>query len=246
MEIARWRPAGAQPTIVMLHEGLGSLALWKDVPQAVAERTGSTVVAYSRYGHGASEPLAAAQDVDYMHREAQRTLPALLEDLGIERPVLLGHSDGASIAVIFAGTYPDAASGLILEAPHVFVEDCSIESIAKAKAAFATTDLERRLARYHTDPARTFRGWNDIWLDPRFRAWNIEEFLGRVRVPVLVIQGTGDEYGTAAQPAAIAAATGARVLLLERCGHSPHRDRPGVTLRTIEAFVAEIRKMGAA
>lgn len=242
LEIECWRPAGAValPPIVMLHEGLGSVALWKDFPRSVAERTGHEVIAYSRYGYGRSDALHGRREVDYMHHEGERVLPALLDALELSRPILLGHSDGASIALIFAGTYPGAATALILEAPHVFVEDLTVASIAGAKVAFETTDLEAKLARYHADPGGTFRGWNDIWLDPRFRSWNIERYLDAIEVPVLLVQGRDDEYGTLAQVEAIAARTGARIALLERCGHSPHRDQGEATLEAITSFVSSL------
>jgi pimeloyl-ACP methyl ester carboxylesterase len=242
LEIERWSPNGpvAGSPIVMLHEGLGSVALWKSFPRDVAERTGHEVIAYSRYGYGRSDPLEGRREPGYMHHEGERVLPALLGALGVSRPILLGHSDGASIALIFAGTYPGAASALILEAPHVFVEDLTVESIAGAKVAFETTDLEAKLARYHADAAGTFRGWNDIWLDPRFRAWNIESYLETIDVPVLLVQGRNDEYGTLAQVEAIAARTDARIALLDRCGHSPHRDQGAATLEAITSFVSSL------
>ena len=238
----RWRgPNGAgKPAIVMLHEGLGSVALWKDLPQKIAERTGHDVVVYSRFGHGRSEPLDAARDVGYMHHEGERVLPVLLAELLLSRPILLGHSDGASIALIFAGNHPDAVTALILEAPHVFVEDSAVESIAKTKAAFQTSDLGTKLARYHDDAAGTFRGWNDIWLAPEFRAWNIESYLSAIDVPILLMQGRDDEYGTVAQLEAIAARTDARIVLMDRCGHSPHRDQADATLDAIATFVASL------
>ena len=191
------------PTIVMLHEGLGSIGLWKGFPQRVAERTGCGVLVYSRYGHGNSDRLIEKRPVSFMHYEAQVVLPELLEALGIERPILLGHSDGGSIALIYAGTFPESPRALILEAPHVFVEDLSVESIAAAKVSFQSTDFREKLARYHAHVDETFWGWNDIWLDPAFRSWNIEEYLGTIRCPVLCIQGEQDEYGTPAQVQAI-------------------------------------------
>jgi pimeloyl-ACP methyl ester carboxylesterase len=234
-------PAAAtgRPTIVMLHEGLGSVSLWRDFPAQVAARTGCAVLAYSRWGHGRSEVLSGKRPVGYMHREAEVVLPALLAALDIRQPILLGHSDGASIALIFAGLFPAVPRALILEAPHVFVEDVSIAGIAAAKEAFATTDLRHRLGRHHADPDATFRGWNDIWLDPAFRDWNIENALPAIRCPVLLIQGEDDEYGTPAQLDAIRAGTGtAEILLLPRCRHSPHRDQPAAVLDRISSFVA--------
>ncbi len=192
------------PTIVMLHEGLGSIALWKDFPQRVAERTGCGVLVYSRYGHGNSDRLLEKRPVDFMHHEAQVVLPALLDACGIERPILLGHSDGGSIALIYAGSFPESPRALILEAPHVFVEDLSVASIAAAKVGFQTSDFREKLAKYHAHVDETFWGWNDIWLDPAFRSWNIEEDLATIRCPILCIQGENDEYGTPAQVQAIA------------------------------------------
>jgi len=238
-----WIPGrkASAPTIVMLHEGLGSIAHWRDFPLRVAERTGCGVLVYSRYGYGKSDRLAEKRPVDYMHREGEVVLPALLGQLGIANPVLLGHSDGASIAIIFAGKYPQAARALILEAPHVFVEDLSVESIARAKVVYETTDLGRKLARYHTHPDQTFWGWNDIWLDPRFRSWNIENYLDAIPCPVLIIQGEDDEYGTLRQVEAIQARVPqAEVLLLPTCGHAPHRDQPQATLERIAKFMAAI------
>jgi pimeloyl-ACP methyl ester carboxylesterase len=229
----------AAPTVVLLHEGLGSIALWKDFPERLRERTGCAVFAYSRYGYGRSEPLAEKRPLTYMHREGEVVLPALLQAAGIERPVLLGHSDGASIALIYAGFAPAAVRALIVMAPHLFVEDISVRSIAQAKVAYETTELRARLARYHDDPDSAFRGWNDAWLDPDFRAWNIEASLASIRCPVLAIQGEDDEYGTRAQIDALAAhVRSARTLMLPRCGHSPYRDRPAEALAAIAEFLS--------
>jgi pimeloyl-ACP methyl ester carboxylesterase len=228
----------SRPPIVMLHEGLGSLSQWKDFPDRVAAETGSEVFVYSRYGHGGSSLLEKPRDVSYMHHEAEVVLPALLEQAAIQRPVLLGHSDGASIAILHAARFPDAPAALILEAPHVFVEDLTVESIAQAKVTYQTTDLPRRLARHHQDSERTFWGWNNIWLDPRFRSWNIESCLESIRCPVLVIQGEDDEYGTVRQIQAIQARIpAAQVALLPQCKHAPHRDQTEATLERMLAFV---------
>ncbi|MBI2680993.1 MAG: alpha/beta hydrolase [Candidatus Solibacter usitatus] len=226
----------------MLHEGLGSIALWKDFPEHLAQRTGSSVFVYSRYGHGRSDRLAEKRMVNYLHHEAEIVLPALLAEAGIRRPILFGHSDGASIALIYAGKHPDSPRALILEAPHVFVEDVSLKSIAAARIAYQTTDLANRLGRYHEHVDPMFWGWNDIWLDPGFRGWNIESYLDSVRCPVLVIQGKDDEYGTAAQIEAIQARIpAAEVLLLPRCGHSPHREQERATLDRVAEFVGGIQ-----
>jgi len=230
-----------QPVVVMLHEGLGSIALWKDFPQQLAARTGCAVLAYSRYGHGNSDKLMEKRPVRFMHREGEVVLPELLEKLAIERPILLGHSDGGSIAIIFAGKYQERPRALILEAPHVFVEELSTASIAQAKVNYQTSDLKQKLSRYHAHVDETFWGWNDIWLDPDFRSWNIEEYLAAIRCPVLCIQGEQDEYGTRAQVDAIAAqAPQTEILILPDCKHSPHRDQAEKTLDRMAEFVAAL------
>lgn len=230
-----------RPTLVFLHEGLGSVAMWRDFPARVAHATGCRTVAYSRYGYGQSDLLEAPHGPDYMHREAREALPDLLHALGIERPVLVGHSDGASIALIHAGDGRWDCAGLVLMAPHCFVEDVSIRSIEQAKAVFATTDLASKLSRYHRDPVSTFHGWNDIWLHPDFRAWNIEDALPGIRCPILAIQGEDDEYGTMAQVDAIPkganASPAVEILKLADCRHSPHKDQPEAVIRGIVDFV---------
>lgn len=230
-----------RPTIVMLHEGLGSVALWKDFPQRLASRTGSGILAYSRYGHGNSDRLLEKRPVEFMHREGEVVLPELLEKLSMAKPILLGHSDGGSISLIFAGKYPDRPRALILEAPHVFVEDLSVASITQAKAAYLTTELPQKLGRYHQHVDATFWGWNDIWLDPQFRSWNIEEHLPAIRCPILCLQGEEDEYGTNAQVKAIRARVPAtEIVMLPNCKHSAHRDQQEPTLERMAGFVAKV------
>jgi pimeloyl-ACP methyl ester carboxylesterase len=232
----------ARPPLVFLHEGLGSVATWRGFPARVAEVTGCPALVYSRYGYGGSDLLEAPFAVDYMHREAQEALPELLARLGVERPILVGHSDGASIALIYAGTHPEAVRGLVALAPHVFVEDLSVRSIAEAKVAFETTEMPQKLARYHTDARRTFYGWNDVWLHPDFRRWNIEAYLPRIRCPVLAVQGEDDEYGTMAQIETIAArvAGPCELVRIPACGHRLHRDQHDLTLDAIAHFVMRI------
>ncbi len=238
--------ASARPTLVMLHEGLGSIGLWKEFPAKLAARTGCGVLVYSRYGHGNSDKLMEKRPVRFMHHEGEVVLPELLDKLGIVKPVLIGHSDGGSISLIFAGRYPDAVSGLILEAPHVFVEDLSIASIAQAKITYETTDFPQRLGRYHANVDATFWGWNDIWLDTAFRSWNIEEYVPRIICPVLCIQGEQDEYGTIAQVEAIkAGAPQTQIAMLQDCKHSPHRDQEAKTLELMGEFVVGIAKAEA-
>ena len=229
--------------LVFLHEGLGSVELWKQFPGELAQRTGCAALIYSRYGNGFSEVLHEARPVSYMHDEARRALPDVLVAFDVRDAVLIGHSDGASIALVYAGDSGERVRGIVAEAPHVFVEDISVSSIARAKFAFESSDLRSRMERYHRDVDRTFYGWNDIWLDPEFRAWNIREAVRRISVPMLLIQGMQDEYGTFAQLEAIQAdAHRARVdsLYLADCRHAPHRDRPDVTLSAVRAFVDAI------
>ena len=228
----------AAPPIVMLHEGLGSVAMWKDFPHRVAHAANRDVVVYSRAGYGRSAPATLPYGVRYMHDEALVALPRLLDACGIVRPILLGHSDGASIALIHAGASDRPVAGLALMAPHVIVEDVSIASIAAAKVAWRTTDLRARLSRYHDDVDRAFIGWNDIWLHPDFRAWNIEALVRDVRCPLLAIQGEDDEYGTMDQIERIARlAPDVELVRLADCRHSPHRDQPEAVLEALVRFV---------
>jgi len=230
---------GGEPTLVFLHEGLGSIRQWRDFPGQVASATGRRALLYNRYGYGNSDVLAEPRvTARFMHDEALVALPELLAQLKIDSPVLVGHSDGASIALIYAGAgHP--ALGLALMAPHVLVEDMGIRSIERVRQQFETTDLPQRLGRYHRDARRTFYLWNDAWLDPQFRHWNIEEYLPSVSVPVLAIQGVDDEYGTMAQLKSIRERVKGPCELLELadCGHSPHRDRPEVVLAALARFV---------
>jgi pimeloyl-ACP methyl ester carboxylesterase len=239
---ARFVPAagGAGAPLVFLHEGLGSLDLWRDVPDAVRERVGRPrLLVYSRRGYGRSDPADLPRPVSYMHHEAAVVLPAVLAHFGLDRPVLVGHSDGASIALLHAGAgHPVAA--LVLIAPHVFVEDVTVASIAAAGRDYETTGLRARLARHHDDVDATFRGWNDIWLDPAFRAWNIEASLPGVTCPVLLVQGDADPYGTTAQLDAVESrvAGPVRRLVLPGAGHAPHLDAPEAVVDEVAAFLA--------
>lgn len=247
LEYERIGGAAGRPTLVFLHEGLGSVAMWKDFPARVADATGCEVLVYSRAGYGRSDPAVQPRPVTYMHDEALVPLPELLDALAVPRPVLVGHSDGASIALVHAAASGRPVAGLVLMAPHVIVEDLSVRSIAAAKVAYETTDLRAKLARYHSDVDGAFWGWNRIWLDPAFRRWDIQEYLPRVRCPVLAIQGEEDEYGTMEQVERIRAAVrGAQVLKLPRCGHSPHRDQPDATLTAIARFLERLPARAAA
>lgn len=234
-------PPGDRPTLVLLHEGLGCVSLWRDFPAAVAEATGCGALVYSRAGYGLSDPVPLPRPTRFMHHEALESLPEVLEQAGIERAILVGHSDGGSISIIHAAARTAArVQGVVLLAPHVFVEELTVRSIAEAARAYQQTDLPQRLRRHHGDNVDgAFWGWNRVWLDPEFRAWNIEEYLPRLTVPALVIQGEDDQYGTAAQLEAIARGAGGPVelRLLAGCGHSPHRDQPQATIAAIAAFV---------
>ncbi len=233
----------AGPVLVFLHEGLGSIRQWRDFPARVAQATGCRALAYDRYGYGQSDVLREAKrTVQFMHDEALVALPQLLSALEVARPVLVGHSDGASIALIHAGAGFEVA-GVAAMAPHVFIEEVCITSIAAAAHAFETTDLAEKLGRYHRDARRTFDGWADVWRENDFRRWDIrEEYLPGIRCPVLAIQGHDDEYGTMAQLDEIArrVAGPCELVKLEACGHSPFRDQPEKTLGSVAAFVGRI------
>jgi pimeloyl-ACP methyl ester carboxylesterase len=233
-------PAGA-PLLVFLHEGLGSLAMWKDFPARLCEAVGARGLVYSRPGYGRSTPRPAGRPLrpDFMHRQAHELLPALLAGLKVDEPIVpFGHSDGGSIALLYAARFPQRVRGLVALAPHILVEPVSIESITQARAAWAATDLKQRLARYHDDVDGAFRGWNDIWLHPEFEAWNIEAEIGAIACPVLAIQGLDDEYGTLAQIRGIARRVpGTRLLELPACGHSPHRDQPEAVIEAVGSFL---------
>jgi pimeloyl-ACP methyl ester carboxylesterase len=229
------------PQIVFLHEGLGSLSMWRDFPRRVADATGHGALVYSRYGYGQSDPLKSPRQVSFMHEEALDVLPELLDKLEIERPILFGHSDGASIALIYAGGTERPVTGLVLMAPHLFVEEICIKSIEIAKHTYETTDLRQRLGRYHADPDSAFRGWNDIWLHPDFPKWNIEAYAPHVSTAILAIQGENDEYGTMGQIDRLARlAPAAELLKLPDCRHSPHRDQPQAVLDAATRFIRTI------
>jgi pimeloyl-ACP methyl ester carboxylesterase len=238
------RAEGA-PLVVFLHEGLGSVAMWRHYPQSLCDAGGYRGLVYSRPGYGRSTPRAHGEhwDVDFMHRQALELLPALFARLrigdGDARPWLFGHSDGASIALIHAAAFPARVAGVVAVAPHIVVEDVSLRSIAHARDAYRLTDIKGKLARYHDDPDSAFFGWNDVWLDARFRSWSIESLLDAIACPILAVQGTADEYGTLAQVEGIRArAPQAEVVVLEDCGHSPHRDRPGALTAAVTDFIA--------
>ena len=232
-------PAGA--AIVMLHDSLGAVRTWKDFPDHLARAAGLPVLTYSRAGFGGSGPQRTPRWRGYMHHEAEQVLPALLQALDVKDPILFGHSDGATIALICAGAHPTLSSGLILEAPHVFVEAVTLKGIAAAKTVYRTTNLREKLSRYHPDPEAVFANWTETWTAPYFADWNVEEYVAKIRCPVLMIQGKDDEYGTAAQLDAIKAGRPDRdVLMLDNCAHSPHRDQPAAVLAAAADFVKRL------
>jgi pimeloyl-ACP methyl ester carboxylesterase len=255
LEFCRFGPAGVPLRVVLLHEGLGSVAAWRGFPGRLARALGEPVLAYSRAGYGRSSLPAGPRQPGFMHHEARIVLPALLEALNIEQPILVGHSDGASIALIHAGMSPATAGprphepgprplGVAVMAPHLFVEAVTLSEIGKVSQGFDQGNLGARLARYHRDPAATFRGWADAWLSPPFRGWNIEPETAAIACPLLAIQGEQDQYGTARQIERLAAlAPHAKTLMLPDCRHSPHQEQPGTVLAALTGFVAGLPRL---
>jgi len=233
--------AGADaPVLVFLHEGLGSVAMWRDFPARLCEAVGLRGLVYSRPGYGRSTPRSAQEKwtPDFMHVQARAVLPALLAELGVTHPWLFGHSDGGSIALLYAAAFPGGLRGAIVLAPHILVEEISVTSIEKAKQAYLQTDLRQKLARYHHDVDSAFWGWNDVWLSPAFRAWSIEEEIRAIRCPLLAMQGVDDEYGTQEQVRGIARRVPqAHLLEIPNCGHSPHKDQPEVVIGAVSGFL---------
>lgn len=237
--------AGSEPPIVLLHEGLGSVTMWRDFPRQLAKATGRRIVHWSRRSYGTSDPLLEPRTADYMHEEASLVLDAL-DILQIKEAFLLGHSDGASIALIAAAKAPSRILGLILEAPHVYVEELTVASIAQIRNAYLSGDLKSKLQRYHGDPDNAFWRWNDIWLSPPFLHWNIEGLLPSVKSPTLLVQGRDDEYGSLDQLDRIERHV--RIIArieLDHCGHSPHRDQPSKVLAAITAFLEKVNSSAA-
>jgi pimeloyl-ACP methyl ester carboxylesterase len=234
-------PPEDAPTLVFLHEGLGCVSLWHDFPERVAAAVGCGALVYSRAGYGKSDAIALPRPVSFMHDEALITLPQVLDAASVREAILVGHSDGGSIALIHAGSgKAEAVCGLILEAPHVFVEETGLKSIARAADRYENGELRRSLQRHHGENVDcAFWGWNKVWLDPMFQSWNIEEYLPNIRVPVLIIQGENDEYGTMRQVEAVRRGCQGVVesVIFSDCGHSPHRDQPMSTLDVITSFI---------
>ena len=227
------------PLIVFLHEGLGCVAMWRDFPRELCAATGARGLVYSRPGYGGSSgPTERVRGVDYLHRQAHEVLPAVLDALGVTEPVwLFGHSDGGSIALLFAARFRARTAGVVALAPHIFVEDVTVRGVRTALEAYGPAQRER-LARYHPQPDAVFHAWTGIWLDPRFRDWNIEREIEAVRAPVLAMQGIDDEYATLEQVRGIARRVpSAQLLELEACGHSPQRDQPQRVIEAVSRFL---------
>lgn len=242
---ARWlrhkRPASPEPVLVLLHEALGCIAMWKDLPAVLAQLTGCDLLVYERFGHGHSAPLPeAASGGDYLTYEAWQVLPELLRQCGIERPLLIGHSDGGTLALMYAARFPQQVAGVVSEAAHLFVDELSLAGIRAAKRTFKETRLLERLAKYHADPEPIFRRWTEIWLTPEFAVWSIEDLLAQIDCPLLAIQGEEDEYGTSRQVEALVAGVSgpAQALLIPECQHIPHFQAQQTFLEAVSAFVA--------
>jgi len=237
------------PTIVFLHEGLGSIAQWKHFPDTLARAAGCNALVYERWGHGGSDPLLGPRPADFMEREAVSVLPQILDSFGLEKVTLFGHSDGGSIALLFAARYPERTLGVITEAAHVFVEEASLAGVRSAVERFKTSDMEKRLRLYHGDNAVSmFHGWADIWLSANFRDWSIPpETLGAIQAPVLALQGTDDEYGSAAQLQKIEAGVGAaaKTMLIPDCAHEPHVQAREAVMEEALAFIETIKEAPA-
>lgn len=235
-------------TIVLLHEGLGCAQLWRDFPQALSDATGMGVFVYSRAGYGQSDLADLPRPLDYMTREAVDVLPSILNAVGMRRAVLMGHSDGATIAAIYAGSVSDQRiRATILMAPHFFTEAAGLAEIAAARTRFETTDMREKMSKYHRIPEHTFKGWNDAWLDPAFKDWHVGDVIDHFRIPTLAIQGRQDQYGTLAQIYEIETRAYAPVetLLIEDCGHSPHLEQRALVLAGVAEFIERLEKIEA-
>jgi pimeloyl-ACP methyl ester carboxylesterase len=232
-----------RPTLVFLHEGLGSIEMWHDFPEVLLEKIGCNGLLYDRWGHGRSDPLDGKRTLRYVHDEALDSLPDVLRHCQVDDSVIIGHSDGGSIALIFAAEYPELVRGIITEAAHVFVEEITLEGIKDALEVYRNTDLKEKLARYHGDNTeRIFRAWYETWLQPDFKSWNIEDCLPKIKCPVLAIQGEDDQYGTAAQVEAITnQVTGqSKPLLIPNCAHIPHKEATARVIKEMTEFILEL------
>lgn len=238
LRLAYQRWPGSQPPIMLLHEALGSISIWRSFPAELMRATGHEVIAWSRHGHGDSDAPVAERDSGYLEREA-KLVPRVMDALAVSQAVLFGHSDGASIAIIAAALFPQRVAGLVLEAPHVNVEQRAIAGIIEATTAYASTDFRQKLQRHHRDVDHVFWSWHDLWTAVAFQDWNIEQFLPAINAPTLVIQGVDDEYFSLDQVDLIVnAVPNAQRLVLAHCGHSPHRDQQASVLNAVGAFLS--------
>lgn len=233
------------PLLVFLHEGLGSVAQWRDWPARLCAATDCRGLVFSRYGYGGSTPKPSAEGwpLDYLHVQARDALPALFHALGMEdeKPILFGHSDGGSIALLYAAMHPEKTRAIAVAAPHIFIEDLTVHGVGQARQAYLETDLPKRFARYHKNPDHTFWAWNNIWLNSEFRSWNIESWVAKIRCPILAMQGRQDEYGTLEQIQGIARlAPQTRLCIFEDCGHSPHKDKPRAAIDAVAQFIQSL------
>ena len=245
IEVLRVGDDAWKPTIVMLHEGLGCVALWRDIPELLHTETAYNVVAYSRLGYGGSDPTELPRPVDHMRIEGEEFLPRLFAALEIDKPILFGHSDGATIALEFAGARPNDLTALVLLAPHVFVEELSLISIRAINEQYSEGGLREKLARYHGDNVDcAFRGWCDTWLSPRFASWNMVSKLASIGVPVIQFQGTADEYGTRVHVDAIERSVRGPCLtrLIADCGHAPHLEHKQLVLTEVAEFIRRLAR----
>lgn len=236
------KDAADRPIIVFLHEGLGSISMWRDWPEKMCQELNCRGLVYSRYGYGQSTPRKPNElrDIDYLHHEAIQDMPRIFNALGIanEKLILFGHSDGGSIALLFAALSPQNVAAIAIAAPHIYVEDITLEGIRVAKEVYQSTDLSKRLGRHHIDPDSVFWSWNDTWLTPKFAKWNIEQEVKTIKCPILALQGEGDEYGTLDQIFDIEKLNANAVAVkIAECGHSPHKDQPQLVIKTVAEFL---------
>ncbi len=249
LEYACWGPSPDEaPTIILLHEGLGCVALWRDFPEKLSDATGFGVVAYSRAGYGQSDLANLPRPMDYMTQEAIHVLPDVLEHISFQRGVLVGHSDGATIATVYAGGVSDMrVRGVVAMAPHFFTEEMGLNTIVEAKTEFEMGDMQERMGKYHRDPKHTFQGWNDAWLDPAFKSWDVADSIDHIRIPMLAIQGRQDQYGTLAQIEEMETRSYApvNVAIFDNCRHAPFVDQEQKTLAAITSFCTQLERIEA-
>ncbi len=241
----QWHREGKKdsPTLVFLHEGLGCTEMWKDFPYLLSKKTRYPALIFSRLGYGASDPCPTPWKINFMHKEGLQILPAVIKEAKIKDHILIGHSDGGSIGIIYAGSpYAKGLKGLITEAAHIFCEELSVKSISDAKINYEHYDLREKLEKYHGENTENaFRGWNDVWLNQHFIKWNIEKYLPKIKAPMLAIQGLEDQYGTLNQIESIKRRVNRAIThIIDNCRHSPHSEQPEMVLNIMARFINEI------